>query len=721
MKKTNLYIAALAVAAMAAGCSEERFETTGEGKLLLSASVNTDLKVVSRADAQDLSESCIIWISSDKGLVRRYNGIAEIPAEGIDLTTGSYVAEAWAGDSVSASFEKRAFKGYQTFTVEAGKSTSVELVCGIANVAASVVYAEGIEDVLSDFTMTVGHDRGSLIFEGRDERVGYYMMPSTDKNLTYTLKGTQRLDGQPFEYTGVIENAEPGTQYELTVKYSPVTEEFGGAVFTITVDNTTIEVKNNVQIVAAPKIELYGGDITSPVMGEPANIGRQTVYISSATRISNLDIQGDELRKIDVLRGDICDLLNINEQSVAALAAAGITFKVTDVPSEADPTDVGTLIQVNFEDTFTNNLSEGTYTFTFTAVDDLNNRSTATLTFSVSNAPVQTVDAGTVAYHDALLRGIIAKEGVQSTGFNYRAHGTSAWSHIDATVNGTEFTAELSGLKGNTTYEYAATAVTEAGDYVSPVVCTFTTLDDQLPNSSFEVTSNHSDGSLMFSADPNNYFWDSGNHGSMTLSINVTTQDTSVKHSGNASAKLSSQFVGPPFFGKFAAGNLFAGKYLKTLGTDGVLGWGKEFALTPKEVKAWVKYRPVGINSNSPDGKLSKGDTDHACIYIALCDDTFPDGDYSSYNGENWSCVVNTKTKQFFNKEASNVIAYGRVDIEADTEGEDMVQVTIPLEYYRQGVTPSYIIFVASASAYGDYFIGGEGSILWLDDIELVY
>ena len=32
-----------------------------------------------------------------------------------------------------------------------------------------------------------------------------------------------------------------------------------------------------------------------------------------------------------------------------------------------------------------------------------------------------------------------------------------------------------------------------------------------------------------------------------------------------------------------------------------------------------------------------------------------------------------------------------------------------------------YIIIVAAASKYGDYFIGGVGSTLWLDEMELVY
>ena len=34
---------------------------------------------------------------------------------------------------------------------------------------------------------------------------------------------------------------------------------------------------------------------------------------------------------------------------------------------------------------------------------------------------------------------------------------------------------------------------------------------------------------------------------------------------------------------------------------------------------------------------------------------------------------------------------------------------------------PKYIIVVASASKYGDYFIGGVGSTLWLDEMELIY
>ena len=220
MKKIYYSLAGLMVLALAASCSQEdTLLAEGEGSISVRTSVSTDVEVVSRAnESADLASNCLIWISNSKGLVREYNGIDNVP-DRINLVTGHYIAEAWAGDSVSASFDKRWFKGMTEFDVTRGQNTPVEINCKVANVVASVKYAEGLEDVLTDFTMTIGHDRGSLTFEGRSELKGYFMMPSTDKNLTYTLKGTQ-LDGKEFTHTGTIENAKPATEYVLNVKYS---------------------------------------------------------------------------------------------------------------------------------------------------------------------------------------------------------------------------------------------------------------------------------------------------------------------------------------------------------------------------------------------------------------------------------------------------------------------------------------------------------------------
>ena len=45
----------------------------------------------------------------------------------------------------------------------------------------------------------------------------------------------------------------------------------------------------------------------------------------------------------------------------------------------------------------------------------------------------------------------------------------------------------------------------------------------------------------------------------------------------------------------------------------------------------------------------------------------------------------------------------------------------ITLEYSNKTVKPTHILVVATSSKYGDYFAGAVGSVLWLDDVELVY
>ena len=42
-------------------------------------------------------------------------------------------------------------------------------------------------------------------------------------------------------------------------------------------------------------------------------------------------------------------------------------------------------------------------------------------------------------------------------------------------------------------------------------------------------------------------------------------------------------------------------------------------------------------------------------------------------------------------------------------------------EYRDRTRTPKYIVIVAAASKYGDYFTGGVGSTLYLDEFSFVY
>lgn len=196
--------------------------------------------------------------------------------------------------------------------------------------------------------------------------------------------------------------------------------------------------------------------------------------------------------------------------------------------------------------------------------------------------------------------------------------------------------------------------MTVSDDFETEVQRFSTDSEEQVPNASFEEWGMEGKSQIL-AADYNSIFWDSGNHGATTIGsqYNLTVPDEEYKHSGTYSAKLSSKKV----IIKFAAGNLFAGQYLETLGTNGVLGWGRPFTSRPKAMKVWVRYTPVAITDvgGAPAGvSVSKGDMDTGIIYTALVDDT-----KTTYGSKAWPSVVNTKTQEFFDKNGANVIAYG--------------------------------------------------------------
>ena len=76
-----------------------------------------------------------------------------------------------------------------------------------------------------------------------------------------------------------------------------------------------------------------------------------------------------------------------------------------------------------------------------------------------------------------------------------------------------------------------------------------------------------------------------------------------------------------------------------------------------------------------------------------------------------------------FSYDNKDIIAYGKFEPEVSlensmTEYDDFV---IDLEYRDLTRKPKYIVITACASRYGDYFTGGVGSTLYVDEFELVY
>lgn len=727
MKQNIKSLGLLAVAAssmMLAGCSADDLfgPRDGEGTLSLTASIGNDVKVVSRADADqlraDYGESLLLWITKPgEGPVRQYNGIDNVPTDPVTLHSGSYVAEAWAGDSVAASFDKKYFKGYTPFEITNGNSTAVEVKCNIANVVVSLSFDESVDAALKSWTVTVANGEESITYEGHDARKGYFMMPKKADNekLTLTLEGTAS-NGDAYSQTADIEAPKGGYEYKVNFSHTPGSFNDGGAFFTITVDETEIVVEDELVITLAPEIFGIDFDIAQEQAAATGEMGRKCVFISAVDRLSSLTIESANLQHY--LGGSTADVFSLSESALARLAAAGINFMT--YKNEAGEIN---RVRVNFEADFTNNLVSGLHTFKFIAGDNgdgTEKTSEATLSLRLSNAAVELQEATDVSYTTTTFVATIVKpdELTGNVGFNYREKGAADWTFVAGTNNGTTLTATVDNLKFGTPYEYCAVA----GGYTSPAKELTTLTPPQLPNASFEQTSTASDKALMFSADPNDFYWDSGNHGSQKMSKNVTEVTTKYFHSGKQGLCLHSQFVGFGALGKFAAGNIFVGKYLATEGMDGVLGWGRPFncPIRPKALKVWARYEPVNITHDDTSAlpSVSKGDPDNGIVYIALVTDQT-----MSYNSESWPQIVKTSSssRQLFNPSGSNVVAYGEHVFTSATTEPGLVEITIPLNDVNPNLTVSNIIIVASASRYGDYFVGGNGSLLYLDDFELVY
>lgn len=74
-----------------------------------------------------------------------------------------------------------------------------------------------------------------------------------------------------------------------------------------------------------------------------------------------------------------------------------------------------------------------------------------------------------------------------------------------------------------------------------------------------------------------------------------------------------------------------------------------------------------------------------------------------------------------FSESNPNIIAYGCIS-ETEAKGTGSWQeFTIDLKYRSLTRVPKYIIVVASASKYGDFFTGSKSSVMYVDDFELVY
>lgn len=310
-----------------------------------------------------------------------------------------------------------------------------------------------------------------------------------------------------------------------------------------------------------------------------------------------------------------------------------------------------------------------------------------------------------------------AEEGTR-VGFRYRKVGEEAWSEVpNVQQEGGTFSACVKGLQEASDYEFIA----YSNEDLSPVVQRRTETTRPLENGGFEDWCVVKDIVYPY-AEGGSPFWASGNVGASIANATVTegVKDTRPGSSGKLSARLTSIFANVFGIGRFAAGNLYIGNYVRNDGTHGIINFGRPFTARPVALRGWVKYERGLIDyitTQPPGVTLQKGDPDCGSLYIAL-----GDWDPAVYGGTAESPVeVATRriAETAFDKDAEAVIGYGELLLTESVNG--WTEVTIPIDYRSTSRVPTHILVTFAASRYGDYFTGSSKSVLWVDDFELIY
>ena len=632
--------------------------------------------------------------------VEDHRTLGETP---LALNVGKYTVTASSADApASAQFDAPFYSGSAEFEVLPDQVTNIDVTCSLANVKVTAVFSEEITGAFKTYDLTVSNGEASLIFSNQDGSAGKTGYFSPTGTLTWTLHLVNN-DGQEYTLADSYKDVKPKQHYRLSFELEEK-EEFGAGGFYIVLDDTMTEKKydlmldfgdedvpessSDFEIPENGVLELNAGDNASKVLTFTAQDGFRNLILSYGPTVSAMSAVRTSTTQVD--------LVGATSEEIAALEAAGIrTAAVEEGATEAkvDITDYIAAYPI------------GSTTVSVLAVD-VNGAFKETSVDFVLRSPVEVeaVSADPWAMFATVKGKWFTESQPSGIAFQYRKASESSWTDVDAVTPDAvsrTYTAEIRGLEPET--EYVFRAVTDE-DKETKEASFVTEAAEVLHNMSFDHW--YQDGKAwMPNLDASYNIWDSANPGSASFNYIPTTptDDVAVAAEGKQAARLETLYA----LIKLAAGNIYTGKFQGLEGISGAsLDWGVPFTSRPLALKGWYKYSPKAIDRTDDVHSYLKGQMDTCQIQILLTDWDEP-------------FHVSTSNGTFVDFDADYVIAYGKLETGASSSSYQ--EFSIELDYRDKTRTPKYIVITACASKYGDYFTGGVGSTLYVDEFEFVY
>ncbi|MBD9167536.1 MAG: DUF4493 domain-containing protein [Parabacteroides johnsonii] len=706
-------------------CDDEKKATNGQGYLYLGIEKNITLQT----KAVDPVLSVAILNAAEDTVKYIADFEAEKADEGILLDAGSYQVVVASGKKDSAAWELPNFYGKTECDIKTNQVTSAKVTCKIANTKVTVDYSDDFKKYFTDYSTTVSNISGSLTFVKGETRGGYFA-PET---LLALLKLTN-TDGEQFELKREYADIQERYHYKLYFKLSGDPEtpddsgEAGGKFDDITIDEradtviVSIPIKvEDLENIKAPELKLEGFGENNSLEAKEGEFADNILKAVASCGIEKLlvTIQSDSLNnRVGIQSFDLASLDAATREKLES-----IHFPVQSVKSETDTLTFDLTAMSNALKSFDESIQ--THNFTITITDAKTQEQSISFSYSVKpNVAVITKEIATMNIWSTFTFFSGESDSDEGFGFEYKKVSDSEWTPVTVASknkDGKTFSAFVKGLEPKTRYVYRAISNDQDGSKIIGNDVEFTTdyenEDNEgkpfVPNLGFDKW--YKDGKSWYANESSSiFFWDSGNGGANTITEQNPTSPTdnvAVSENDKRAALLETKAV----VGVMAAGNIYTGKFVKAQisfsNPGALLDFGQKYeGGRPTKLTGYYRYKSVTIDNAKEPYSNWKGKPDSCSIYIALCDWTAP-------------FRVDTQNKKFVNLNGPDIIAYGELSPEESGNGNMQAyeQFEIDIKYRDLTRKPTYILIVASASKYGDYFTGGEGSTLYIDEFELQY
>lgn len=699
MKMFNKILCLASALLVMAACNSVVLNEEVQSVGYLSVSLGTDDEVTTKAvvaPSQDMAFRIEVYKGTE--LVTEVADHRTVSQSApIVLRVGKYKVKAVYGDN-QAGFDAPYYVGETEVTITKDDFSTADITCTLANVMVTVDFEQSIKDNFKSYSVFVEDGTGAgITFSSTSanlDAVGY--IPATG-----TLKWKLTLvnnEGENYVANDAYTDVKARQHYDLKFGLYENVGAGGYAAIKLVVDNTLIEQEFEIELDFSeselPKVSTNDGfDLTNEMSVLVGDTSKKELTFNAAEGIRSFVLALDD--EVQTRASDMVwyELVEASPDVISALAAKGI--KTASIQHGA------TSVVIDITD-YVSSLPTGNFNIDATLYDYKGHVVKCPMDFSV----ISDVDADMVSLTPwakfAIAKGkYFAAAAPEGTTFMYKKVSDEAWTTLSTsaiTINSASktFEAEIGDLQAGADYVIKAVS---AADVNTREVEFRTESAETLYNMSFDDWYKSGKVWYPYAQGANPSVWDSANPGAADFIGSSTTPAEGSDAIKGKAARMESMDA----IITFAAGNLFVGSFVDISGIGAKLKWGVPFTSRPVALRGWYKYSPKTINAGE---KAYKGQMDKAQITIALADWTAP-------------FDINTTDGKFVDFSADYIIAYGR--LESSDAYSEYVEFTIPLEYRSLTKIPKYIVISAASSYLGDYFTGGEGSTLYVDEFSFEY